>query len=154
MIQRRRIYTTDQAAVMEAAAYYLRREIERGAVMDTPQAVTDYLRAELMNEKHEVFAVIFLDTRHRVIEFERLFTGTIDGATVYPRVIAERALHHQAGAVILAHNHPSGVAEPSLADQAITRRIKEALALLDVRTLDHFVIGDGVPVSMAERGLI
>ena len=101
-----------------------------------------------------MFACLFLDTRHRVIAFEELFRGTIDGATVYPRVVAERALMLGAAALNVAHNHPSGVSEPSLADQAITRRLKEALALLDIRLLDHFVIGDGQPVSMAARGMV
>ena len=101
-----------------------------------------------------MFQCLFLDTRHRVIHSEELFQGSIDGACVYPRVIAERALRHNAAAVIVAHNHPSGVTEPSLADQAITRRIKDALALLEIRLLDHFVIGEGSPVSMAARGMI
>ena len=112
------------------------------------------MKSMLRDQPHEVFACLFLDTRHRVIAFEELFHGTIDGATVYPRVVAERALTHGAAALIVAHNHPSGISEPSLADQAITRRLKHALALLDIRLLDHFVIGDGTPVSMAARGLL
>ena len=110
--------------------------------------------AALRDHPNEVFAALFLDTRHRVIAFEELFYGTIDGATVYPRVVAEKALRHRAAALIVAHNHPSGVSEPSLADQAITHRLKDALALLDIRLLDHFVIGEGAAVSMASRGLI
>ena len=113
-----------------------------------------YLKSALRDQSNEVFACLFLDTRHRVIAFEELFHGTIDGATVYPRVVAEKALRHGAAALIAAHNHPSGISEPSLADQAITRRLKDALALLDIRLLDHFVIGEGVPVSMAARGLV
>ena len=113
-----------------------------------------YLKTALRDHPHEVFAGLFLDTRHRVIAFEEMFHGTIDGATVYPRVVVEKALGHGAAAVIVAHNHPSGISEPSLADQAITRRLKEALALLDIRLLDHFVVGDGSPVSMASRGML
>ena len=101
-----------------------------------------------------MFLGLFLDTRHRVIACEELFQGSIDGACVYPRVVAEKALRHGAAAVIVAHNHPSGVAEPSLADQAITRRLRDALGLLEIRLLDHFVIGDGTPVSLAARGLL
>ena len=100
-----------------------------------------------------MFSCVFLDNRHRVIEYEELFHGTIDGASVYPREVVRQAIHHNAAAVILAHNHPSGVAEPSQADERITQRLKEALALVDVRVLDHFVIGDQV-VSFVERGLL
>ena len=101
---------------------------------------------------NEVFAAVFLDNRHRVIAFEELFHGTVDGASVHPRVVARRALAHNAAALIACHNHPSGVAEPSLADRAITGRLRDALALVDVRLLDHFVVGDGEVVSFAERG--
>ena len=113
-----------------------------------------YLTARLRHQPHEVFAVLFLDTRHRVIAYEELFHGTIDGTSVHPRQVVRRALHHNAAALILAHNHPSGVAEPSRADESITLRLKEALALIDVRVIDHFVIGDGQSVSFAERGLL
>ena len=113
-----------------------------------------YLTARLRHQPHEVFAVLFLDTRHRVIAYEELFHGTIDGTSVHPRQVVKRALHHNAAALILAHNHPSGVAEPSRADESITLRLKEALALIDVRVIDHFVIGDGQSVSFAERGLL
>ena len=101
-----------------------------------------------------MFACLFLDNRHRVIAFDELFSGTIDGAAVHPREVVKRALGHNAAAVILAHNHPSGVAEPSRADEAITRRLKEALATVEIRVLDHLVVGDGEMVSLAERGLI
>lgn len=141
-------------AVLELSRRYLHESLVRGAPLESPQATEQYLKSMLRDQPHEVFACLFLDTRHRVIAFEELFHGTIDGATVYPRVVAEKALTHGAAALIVAHNHPSGVCEPSLADQAITRRLKEALALLDIRLLDHFVIGDGTPVSMAERGMI
>ena len=142
------------AAVLEIARRFLRESLVRGAPLESPAATEQYLKAVLRDHPHEVFACLFLDTRHRVIAFEELFHGTIDGATVYPRVVAEKALKHGAAALIVAHNHPSGVSEPSLADQAITRRLKDALALLDIRLLDHFVVGEGVPVSMASRGLL
>lgn len=114
----------------------------------------DYLKARLRHEPHELFACLFLDTRHRVLAFEVLFHGSIDGASVYPRQVVKRALAHNAAALILTHNHPSGVAEPSQADRQLTARLKEALALVEVRVLDHFVIGDGEPVSLAEYGWI
>jgi len=141
-------------AVLELSRRYLHQVLVRGEPLENPAVTEQYLQSVLRDRPHEVFACLFLDTRHRVIAFEELFQGTIDGATVYPRVVAEKALRHGAAALIVAHNHPSGVAEPSLADQAITRRLKDALALLDIRLLDHFVIGDGPPVSMAARGLL
>jgi len=140
--------------ICEAAAAYLLKDIQRGPPLSSPKEVEKFLRLKLIDVKNETFCCLFLDTRHRVIAFEEMFHGTIDGATVYPRVIAQRCLELNAAAVILAHNHPSGMAEPSLADQAITRRVKEALALLDIRVLDHFVIGDDKPTSMAERGML
>ena len=116
------------------------------------QAVRDYLKAQLRHEPHEVFGCLFLDTRHRVLAFEALFQGSIDGASVYPRQVVKRALAHNAAALILVHNHPSGVAEPSQADRLLTQRLKEALGLIEVRVLDHFVVGDGEPQSLAELG--
>jgi DNA repair protein RadC len=148
------VKTAQLLAVMELSKRYLEETLERGDPLESPQATETYLKCALCDYPHEVFACLFLDTRHRVIAFEELFYGTIDGATVYPRVVAEKALNHGAAALIVAHNHPSGVGEPSLADQAITRRLKDALALLDIRLLDHFVIGDGRPVSLAARGLL
>jgi DNA repair protein RadC len=141
-------------AVLELSRRYLHEMLVRGSPIESPEVTEQYLKSVLRDHPHEVFACLFLDTRHRVIAFEELFHGTIDGATVYPRVVAEKALRHGAAALIAAHNHPSGVSEPSLADQAITRRLKDALALLDIRLLDHFVIGDGRPVSMAARGML
>jgi len=117
-------------------------------------ATRRYLTSRLRHQPHEVFACLFLDNRHRMIRYEELFHGTIDGASVHPRQVVRRALHHNAAALIFAHNHPSGVAEPSRADEQITRRLKDALGLIDVRVLDHFVIGDGQAVSFAERGLL
>lgn len=128
--------------------------VQRGASLTSPADTVDFLQRRLQWRRREVFQCLFLDTRHRVICHEELFQGSIDGACVYPRVVAEHALRFNAAAVIVAHNHPSGVTEPSLADQAITRRLKDALALLEIRLLDHFVIGDGEPVSMASRGMV
>ena len=141
-------------AVIELARRHLYEVVERSTPLQNPGDTRRYLRSVLRDKPHEVFACLFLDTRHRVIAFEELFQGTIDGATVYPRVVAERALRLGAAALIVAHNHPSGVCEPSMADQAITRRLEDALDLLDIRLLDHFVVGDGQPVSMAARGLV
>ena len=146
--------TAKLLAVLELARRYLDEAVTRSNPLESPEVTELYLKSALRDQSNEVFACLFLDTRHRVIAFEELFHGTIDGATVYPRVVAERALRHGAAALIAAHNHPSGISEPSLADQAITRRLKDALALLDIRLLDHFVIGEGVPVSMAARGLV
>lgn len=146
--------TAKLLAVLELSRRYLDEAVARSNPLESPEVTELYLKSALRDQTNEVFACLFLDTRHRVIAFEELFHGTIDGATVYPRVVAERALQHGAAALIAAHNHPSGISEPSLADQAITRRLKEALALLDIRLLDHFVIGEGIPVSMAARGLV
>lgn len=126
----------------------------RGETLTDPHNVRKYLATRLHAFKYEVFACLFLDNRHRVIAFEELFRGTIDGAAVYPREIVRRVLEHNAAAVIFAHNHPSGSSEPSHADRALTSKLCDALKLIDVRVLDHFVVGDGEPVSFAERGLI
>ena len=150
--------TGNWARQLQAAHELFRRHQEeallRGSPLTSPAESLAYLRAALRDRRREIFCCLFLDTRHRVVASEDLFQGSIDGACVYPRVVAEKALRHGAAAVIVAHNHPSGVAEPSLADQAITRRLKEALGLLEIRLLDHFVIGDGEPVSMASRGML
>jgi len=132
----------------------LKQSLERGVSLTSPALTMEYLQTVLRDRNREIFTCLFLDTRHRVIASEDLFQGSIDGACVYPRVVAERALRLSAAAVIVAHNHPSGVCEPSLADQAITRRLKDALLLLEIRLLDHFVVGDGPPVSMASRGML
>ncbi|MGD9020177.1 MAG: DNA repair protein RadC [Lysobacterales bacterium] len=141
-------------AAHELVRRSLQQSLTRGRALTSPAMTVDYLQTALRDRRREVFTCLFLDTRHRVIAAEDLFQGSIDGASVYPRVVAERALRLGAAAVIVAHNHPSGVSEPSLADQAITRRLKDALLLLEIRLLDHFVIGDGPPVSMASRGLL
>lgn len=139
-------------AVLEMGRRHLAERLQRESALESPQAVRDYLKARLRHEPHEVFGCLFLDTRHRVLAFEVLFRGTIDGASVYPRQVVKRALAHNAAALILTHNHPSGIAEPSQADRSLTQRLKDALALVDVRVLDHFIVGDGEPVSMAEQG--
>ena len=141
-------------AGLELGKRYLESRLRRGDVLSNPSATRDYLNLCLRAYPHEVFACLFLDNRHQVICFEELFSGTIDGASVYPREVVKRALLHNAAALILAHNHPSGVAEPSQADRNITRRLSEALSLADIRVLDHIVVGDGQLVSFAERSLI
>jgi DNA repair protein RadC len=140
-------------AVLEMARRHLFESMRRGDALTSPADTRQYLCRRLREYSHEVFAVLFLDQRHRVICFEELFTGTIDGASVYPREVVKRALAHNAAAVIFSHNHPSGVAEPSQSDLQITRRLKDALGLIDVRVIDHFIVGDEI-VSFAERGLL
>lgn len=141
-------------ACMELARRYLESRLRRGTPLSSPADTRRYLTARLRRHEQEVFACLFLDNRHRLIRFEELFRGTVNGASVHPREIAKRALHHNAAAVIIAHNHPSGVAEPSQADRAITDRIRDAMALIDVRLMDHLVVGDGEVVSFAERGWV
>lgn len=141
-------------ALIERARRILRKRARRSNCLSSPDTVKDYLTISLSPYEHEVFVVIFLDNRHRVIHIEEMFRGTIDGASVHPREVVKAALKHNAAALIVAHNHPSGVAEPSQADHRITERLKSALALVDVRVLDHFVISGGEHVSFAERGLI
>lgn len=139
-------------AVLEMARRHLAEELQQADALTSPDLTRRYLLAQLRDRAHEVFACLFLDNQHRVLKYQELFSGTIDGAAVYPREVLKQALAHGAAAVILAHNHPSGVAEPSQADRAITERLKQALALVDIRVLDHLVIGDGYAVSFAERG--
>lgn len=142
------------AAALELGHRHLSADLERGIALTDPQAAGRYFAQRLRGLQHEVFAVLFLDTRHRALAFEELFRGTIDGAEVYPREVVRRALAHNAAAVIVGHNHPSGNPEPSAADRAVTSRLKQALALVDLRLLDHFVIADGPPVSLASRGWV
>jgi len=139
-------------AVLEMARRHLAERLRRDSVLESPRAVRDYLNAMLRHEPHEVFACLFLDSKHRVLAFEPLFHGTIDNTSVYPRQVVKRALAHNAAALILCHNHPSGVAEPSQADHVLTKRLKTALEFVDVRVLDHFIVGEGEPLSMMERG--
>ena len=140
-------------AVVEMSRRYLHEKIQRGDVMENVDDVKRYLQSRLQAYPFEVFSCLFLDNKHRVIEYEELFRGTVDAASVHTREVVRRTIHHNAVAVVLAHNHPSGIAEPSGSDVEITTRLKAALKLIDVRVLDHFVIGDEV-VSFAERGLL
>jgi DNA repair protein RadC len=142
-----------QAAV-EMTRRALKEKIVKGDALNSPAAVREYLRLQLQALPHEVFVALFLDAQNRVIEFEELFRGTLTQTSVYPREIVKRALHYNAGAVIFAHNHPSGVAEPSRADETLTQALKQALALVDVRVLDHFIVAGSSVTSFAERGLI
>lgn len=142
------------AAVLEIARRTLRARLSDAPVFDTPQTVKDYLQLELAARPHEVFAVLFLDSQHRLLAFEELFRGTLAQASVYPREVVKRALTLNAAATVLAHNHPSGIAEPSPADEALTQALRSALALVDVRVLDHIVVARGGVVSFAERGLL
>lgn len=137
---------------LELGRRYLDADLRERETLHDPLASARYLKSRLAGYPYEVFACLFLDNRHRVIAFEELFRGSIDGAHVHPREVVRRCIAHNAAAAILAHNHPSGIAEPSAEDRAITRRLREALNLIEVRLLDHFVIGDGAPTSLAQRG--
>jgi DNA repair protein RadC len=141
-------------AVVELARRALAQEIQQRPLFDSPQAVAHYLQLQLGHKPHEVFAVLFLDSQHRLLALEELFRGTLSQTSVYPREVVLRALHHHAAAVVLAHNHPSGTAEPSRADEMLTQTLKSALALVDVRVLDHFIVTAGACRSMAEMGRV
>jgi len=141
-------------AVLELARRALAEQLRERAALDTPQAVKDYLQLHLAHKKHESFAVLFLDNQHKLLALEELFRGTLAQTSVYPREVVLRALHHHAAAVVLAHNHPSGTVQPSRADEALTQALKAALALVDVRVLDHVIVAPGLALSMAEKGLI
>ncbi len=141
-------------AALELVRRHLAEPLARPGGFTTPEAAHAFLVARLRDLPHEVFCCFYLDNRNRLIHFEELFRGTLDGASVHPREVVKRALEQNAAAMIFAHNHPSGIAEPSLADEMITRRLREALELIDVRVLDHLVVGDGECVSLAERGLL
>jgi DNA repair protein RadC len=145
---------TQLQAVLEMSRRALAEEMRQVDALNSPAAVRDYLRLALSGKAHEVFCAVFLDSQNRVLAVEELFQGTLNQASVYPREVVKRALAHNAAALILAHNHPSGIAEPSHADENLTQALKNALALVDVRVLDHFVIGDGCAISFAERGLL
>ncbi len=140
--------------IQQAITLLERRVFKAGPQLSSPSAVRDYLRLQLVAEPNEIFAVLFLDNRHQVLAYEPMFKGTIDGAAVYPRVIVQRALELKASALVFAHQHPSGVTEPSQADHRITEQLRNALGLIDVRVLDHFIIGQGTPYSFSERGLL
>jgi DNA repair protein RadC len=145
-------------AQLQAATELTRRalmaEMKSGINLSSPTAVRDFLRLSIQSRQVEVFVGLFLDAQNRVIAVEELFSGTLTQTSVFPREVVRRALHHNAAGVIFAHNHPSGVAEPSHADETLTQALKEALALIDVRVLDHFVVGRGATLSFAERGLL
>ena len=127
---------------------------KEGSAMTDPSAVRDYLRLKMMDLPHEVFVVMFLDAQHRMICCEEMFRGTLTQTSVYPREVVKSALQHNAAALIFAHNHPSGVAEPSRADEALTTALKQALAMVDIRVLDHFIVAEQAILSFAERGLL
>ena len=145
---------TQLQAVLEMSRRHLQEQMMQSDTLSSPTETRRYLQAKLRGYSYEVFSCLFLDNRHRVICFEELFRGTIDGASVHPREVVKRALEHNAAALILAHNHPSGIAEPSQADLQITAHLKRSLSLVDIRVLDHIVIGDGEPVSLAELGMM
>jgi DNA repair protein RadC len=159
------LYTNDESTatgmreasyqeILNAACAQMSHRVRRGTTLGSAKATRDYLALKLGNLEHEVFAVLFLDKRHRLISYQEMFRGTIDGATVHPREVVKEALKQNAAAVILAHPHPSGVSEPSAADESITHRLREALALIDVRVLDHVIVAGGDIFSFAERGLL
>lgn len=144
---------TQENRVIDEALHILdRRLFTRGPELTSPDAVASFLKLQLAQQEHEVFGVIFLDAKHRVLAFEVLFHGSIDGASVYPRQVVKRSMVHNAAGAIFVHNHPSGCTEPSQADRLLTTRLKEALALIEVRVLDHFIVGKGRPLSLAECG--
>ncbi len=141
-------------ASRELGKRYLAEKLMRQGSLSSPQQVSDYLIQQLRDRQREIFVVIYLDNRHRIIEYEELFTGTLNGASVHPREVVKNVLFHNAAAVIIAHNHPSGIAEPSQSDMLITKKIQDALKLIDVTLLDHLIIGDGNYVSLSDRGMI
>ncbi len=141
-------------ALPELARRYFEATLPMGQAIRSPADTEAFLTARLRDLPHELFCCLYLDNRHRIIHFEELFRGTIDGTSVYPREVVKQCLSVNAAAIILAHNHPSGVAEPSQADERITRRIKAALDLVDIRLLDHLIIGDGASTSLASRGIL
>ena len=145
---------TQLQAVLEMANRHLSETLERSNPLESPETTKRFLQSKMRHYQNEVFACLFLDSQHRVIVFEELFFGSIASANVHPREVVKRALHHNAAALIFCHNHPSGIAEPSASDQAITTTLVSALALVDVRVLDHMIVGDADITSMAERGLM
>jgi DNA repair protein RadC len=141
-------------SALELARRHYREALRAGPAMNAPASTRQFLTAQLRDRPYEVFCCLHLDNRHRLIHFEEVFRGTIDGASVHPREVVRQALRYNAAALIFAHNHPSGVAEASQADELITRRLREALALVDIRVLDHLIVGDNSCLSFAERGLL
>jgi DNA repair protein RadC len=141
-------------AVLELARRAMAQKLQEREVFADPQAVKHYVQLHLANKQHEVFAVLFLDSQNKLLAMEEMFRGTLTQTSVYPREVVLRGLHHQAGAVVLAHNHPSGSVQPSRADESLTQTLKAALALVDIRVLDHVIVAPGQALSMAERGLL
>jgi len=150
------MYTVTEQRAIDKALRIISEKLTRyeAVIYNSPKTVVNFLTLQIADLEHEVFKVMFLDTQHRMIAFEELFRGTIDSSYVYPREVVKRALQLNAAAVVFAHNHPSGIPEPSQADERITLRLRDALNLVDIRTLDHIVIGANQHVSMAERGLL
>ena len=146
--------TATATEIIAAARRAMTRRVRRGMAMDSPRIVREFLTVKLGSLEHETFAVLLLDTRHRLIDYVELFRGTIDKASVHPREVVKLALARNAAALVLAHPHPSGAAEPSQADELITRRLKEALALVDIRLIDHIIVAGGDALSFSERGLL
>ena len=153
-VKRSGLSPEDQELIAKAVACLESKYLVKKPALNSPEATRDYLKLRLDGIAYEVFALLLLDTRHHVIQYVELFRGTISGANVYPREVVRLALAHDAAAVIIAHNHPSGITEPSQADRQITQRIKYALALIDVRVLDHIIVGAGTGLSFAERGIL
>lgn len=149
---RRRYQPASADQILEAARLVVDQRMQRGAMFTSPVEVRGFFRDKLAGLEREVFAVAFLDTRHRLIDYAELFFGTVDGTEVHPREVVKQALLHNAAALVIAHNHPSGNLEPSAADRALTARLKQALALVDIRLLDHIVVGGRETVALAERG--
>jgi len=147
-------YLTDDDVIRMAVGIMTHRFGLKRASLNSPTLVRDYLQLTLADKEHEVFVCVFLDAQHRVIALEEMFRGTLTQTSVYPREVVKRALHHNCASVIFAHNHPSGVAEPSRADEALTVALKQALALVDVKVLDHFIVAGNQTLSFAERGLL
>ncbi len=147
-------YLTDDEVIRMAVSIINHRFTLTRRSLNSPSAVRDYLKLTLADKEHEVFVCVFLDAQNRVIGVEELFRGTLTQTSVYPREVVKRALHHNCGAVIFAHNHPSGIAEPSRADETLTEALKQSLALIDVRVLDHFIVAGESVLSFAERGLL
>lgn len=163
MVRLKSLFTLDAAGypvpaaaedVLAAAREHISRRVRRGRAIASPQAMRDYLMLRLGTREFESFCCLFLDSRNRLIEFVELFRGTLDSASVYPREVVKEALQRNAAAMVFAHPHPSGVAEPSAADELITRRLKEALELVNIRVLDHLIVAGGQVVSFAELGLL
>lgn len=148
------LVSEDSDRIVAVALAVLQERARYGSALASPAAVRDYLRLHFRGREAEAFVAVLLDAQHRVIAIEELFRGTLTQTSVYPREVVKAALRHNAAAVLFAHNHPSGVAEPSQADESLTRSLKEALALVDVRVLDHFVVADATLTSFAERGLL